>query len=98
MVLEHFSLPPRRVGDTGTQQHKTLLDIERSSSSNNSEHPSSLQGLSSLSLSSMEKSSAAKEYSKGAWTPEEDRKLAEVIAVHGAKRWKTIAATAGDLF
>ncbi|XP_030471528.1 transcription factor MYB23-like [Syzygium oleosum] len=43
----------------------------------------------------MEKSSAAKEYSKGAWTPEEDRKLAEVIAVHGAKRWKTIAATAG---
>ncbi|XP_048130511.1 transcription factor MYB3-like [Rhodamnia argentea] len=43
----------------------------------------------------MEKSSAAKEYSKGAWTPEEDGKLAEVIAVHGAKRWKTIAAKAG---
>ncbi|KAF8026875.1 hypothetical protein BT93_F3386 [Corymbia citriodora subsp. variegata] len=43
----------------------------------------------------MEKSSAAKENSKGAWTPEEDRKLAEVIAVHGAKRWKTIAAAAG---
>ncbi|KAI4355438.1 hypothetical protein L6164_004213 [Bauhinia variegata] len=33
--------------------------------------------------------------SKGAWTPEEDRKLAEVIAVHGAKRWKSIAAKAG---
>ncbi|XP_054782117.1 transcription factor MYB3-like [Prosopis cineraria] len=33
--------------------------------------------------------------SKGAWTPEEDRKLAEVIAVHGAKKWKSIAAKAG---
>ncbi|KAI4329091.1 hypothetical protein L6164_021392 [Bauhinia variegata] len=33
--------------------------------------------------------------SKGAWTPEEDSKLAEVIAVHGAKRWKSIAAKAG---
>ncbi|XP_054776610.1 transcription factor MYB82-like [Prosopis cineraria] len=32
---------------------------------------------------------------KGAWTPEEDTKLAEAIAVHGAKRWKSIAAKAG---
>ncbi|GLT49728.1 hypothetical protein SLA2020_232650 [Shorea laevis] len=32
---------------------------------------------------------------KGAWTAEEDRKLAEVIAIHGAKRWKAIAAKAG---
>lgn len=32
---------------------------------------------------------------KGAWTAEEDQKLAEVIAIHGAKRWKTIAAKAG---
>ncbi|XVF86894.1 hypothetical protein PTKIN_Ptkin18bG0077400 [Pterospermum kingtungense] len=32
---------------------------------------------------------------KGAWTEEEDRKLAEVISVHGAKRWKTIAIKAG---
>ncbi|KAF9685294.1 hypothetical protein SADUNF_Sadunf03G0039600 [Salix dunnii] len=32
---------------------------------------------------------------KGAWTAEEDRKLAEVIAIHGAKRWKTVAAKAG---
>ncbi|KAJ6415838.1 hypothetical protein OIU84_004601 [Salix udensis] len=31
---------------------------------------------------------------KGAWTAEEDRKLAEVIAIHGAKRWKTVAAKA----
>lgn len=32
---------------------------------------------------------------KGAWTAEEDRKLAEVIAIHGARKWKTIAAKAG---
>ncbi|KAG6792243.1 hypothetical protein POTOM_001387 [Populus tomentosa] len=31
---------------------------------------------------------------KGAWTAEEDRKLAEVIATHGAKRWRTIASKA----
>ncbi|XP_065868184.1 transcription factor MYB114-like [Euphorbia lathyris] len=34
-------------------------------------------------------------FSKGPWAPEEDRKLAEVIASHGAKRWKIIAAEAG---
>ncbi|KAK4269080.1 hypothetical protein QN277_022284 [Acacia crassicarpa] len=33
--------------------------------------------------------------SKAAWTPEEDRKLAEAISVHGAKRWKSIASKAG---
>ena len=32
---------------------------------------------------------------KGAWTAEEDQKLAEVIAIHGAKRWKIVAAKAG---
>ncbi|KAH1066334.1 hypothetical protein J1N35_031321 [Gossypium stocksii] len=32
---------------------------------------------------------------KGAWTAEEDRKLAEVIKVRGAKRWKTIPTIAG---
>ncbi|XP_039030044.1 transcription factor MYB114-like [Hibiscus syriacus] len=32
---------------------------------------------------------------KGAWTAEEDSKLAEYIKVHGAKRWKTIAIKAG---
>lgn len=31
---------------------------------------------------------------KGAWTAEEDQKLAEVIAIHGAKRWKIIAGFA----
>ncbi|KAI6707372.1 hypothetical protein NL676_010334 [Syzygium grande] len=32
---------------------------------------------------------------KGAWTAEEDRRLSEYIEVHGAKRWKTIAAKSG---
>ncbi|XWS38601.1 hypothetical protein CRYUN_Cryun19dG0145000 [Craigia yunnanensis] len=32
---------------------------------------------------------------RGAWTAEEDRKLAEYIEIHGAKRWKTIAIKAG---
>ncbi|XP_022715269.1 transcription factor MYB114-like [Durio zibethinus] len=39
--------------------------------------------------------SRKREVNKGAWTAEEDRKLAEVIAVHGAKRWKTVAIKAG---
>ncbi|EOY27239.1 SANT/Myb domain - like 10 [Theobroma cacao] len=39
--------------------------------------------------------SPKREVNKGAWTAEEDRKLAEVIAVHGAKRWKIIAIKAG---
>ncbi|KAJ7951525.1 MYB transcription factor [Quillaja saponaria] len=34
-------------------------------------------------------------YIKGAWTLEQDEKLAEVIAVHGAKKWNTIAVKAG---
>ncbi|EEF27350.1 conserved hypothetical protein [Ricinus communis] len=33
---------------------------------------------------------------KGAWTAEEDRKLAQFIEVHGAKRWKTIATKAEE--
>ncbi|XP_057505373.1 transcription factor MYB3-like [Actinidia eriantha] len=36
-----------------------------------------------------------KEFNRGAWTAEEDRKLAEVIEVNGPRRWKTIAAKAG---
>ena len=39
--------------------------------------------------------STKKATNKGAWTAEEDRKLAEYIEVHGAKRWKTIATKAG---
>ncbi|KAK4773988.1 hypothetical protein SAY87_029007 [Trapa incisa] len=38
---------------------------------------------------------SSKESSRGAWRAEEDRKLAEAIAVHGPKRWKTLAAQAG---
>ncbi|GMN36890.1 hypothetical protein TIFTF001_006377 [Ficus carica] len=40
--------------------------------------------------------STKNEVNKGAWTREEDQKLAEVIAVHGAKKWKTIATIAGS--
>ncbi|KHN09838.1 Anthocyanin regulatory C1 protein [Glycine soja] len=32
---------------------------------------------------------------RGAWTPEEDRKLAQCIEIHGAKRWKTVAIKSG---
>ncbi|KAA8539468.1 hypothetical protein F0562_026160 [Nyssa sinensis] len=39
--------------------------------------------------------SIKKEVNRGAWTAEEDQKLAEVIEIQGAKRWKKIAAKAG---
>ncbi|GAB2274188.1 hypothetical protein Dimus_008956 [Dionaea muscipula] len=42
-----------------------------------------------------EGSSHKKVVNKGAWTAEEDRKLAEFIEVHGPRRWKTIAIKAG---
>lgn len=32
---------------------------------------------------------------KGAWTTDEDKKLAEYIQMHGAKKWKTVAFKAG---
>ena len=38
---------------------------------------------------------AKKVMNKGAWTSEEDRKLSEYIEIHGAKRWKTVAAKSG---
>ncbi|GFZ01145.1 myb domain protein 11 [Actinidia rufa] len=41
------------------------------------------------------KGCAKKVYNKGAWTEEEDRKLAEYIEVHGSKKWKTIATKSG---
>lgn len=41
--------------------------------------------------------SATKAINRGAWTPEEDRRLAECIEVHGAKRWNTIAIKSGAL-
>ncbi|KAH7547111.1 transcription factor MYB114 [Ziziphus jujuba] len=43
----------------------------------------------------MRKVSTKKEVNKGAWTADEDRILAEAIAIHGAKKWKTIAAKSG---
>ncbi|KAM7480611.1 hypothetical protein LguiA_028824 [Lonicera macranthoides] len=36
-----------------------------------------------------------KEVNRGAWTDEEDQKLAQAIEIHGAKKWKTVAAKAG---
>ncbi|KAE8693607.1 Transcription factor TT2 [Hibiscus syriacus] len=36
-----------------------------------------------------------KEVNRGDWTAEEDKKLAQVIEIHGPKRWKSIAAKAG---
>uniref|UniRef100_A0A2P2IZH3 Transcription factor MYB114 n=1 Tax=Rhizophora mucronata TaxID=61149 RepID=A0A2P2IZH3_RHIMU len=38
--------------------------------------------------------STKKAINKGAWTAEEDRKLAQYIEVHGAKKWKTVAVKA----
>ncbi|KAJ8646946.1 hypothetical protein MRB53_008694 [Persea americana] len=35
------------------------------------------------------------ELNKGAWTPEEDRKLSECIQIHGEKRWRLVPAKAG---
>ncbi|OMO86471.1 hypothetical protein COLO4_21136 [Corchorus olitorius] len=35
-----------------------------------------------------------KEVNRGAWTAEEDQKLAQVIEIHGPKRWKSVAAKA----
>ncbi|KAL3566329.1 hypothetical protein D5086_031744 [Populus alba] len=35
-----------------------------------------------------------KEATRGAWTAEEDQKLARVIEIHGPKRWRSIAAKA----
>ncbi|KAL6000146.1 hypothetical protein ACLOJK_034824 [Asimina triloba] len=39
--------------------------------------------------------SVQKDRNRGAWTAEEDRKLAECIAIHGDKRWRSVPAKAG---
>lgn len=41
------------------------------------------------------KTGVKKEVNRGAWTDEEDQKLAETIKIYGPKKWKTIAAKAG---
>lgn len=45
--------------------------------------------------SSQSSQGVKKEPCRGAWTPEEDHKLVQVIEKHGPKRWKYIAAKAG---
>lgn len=40
--------------------------------------------------------SPKKVMSRGAWTEEEDSKLARCVEVHGAKRWKTVALKSGQ--
>ncbi|KAI9072281.1 hypothetical protein K1719_045758 [Acacia pycnantha] len=44
---------------------------------------------------SLEANTTKLPHKKGAWTPQEDAKLAEVIAIHGASRWNSLAARAG---
>ncbi|CAK9185123.1 unnamed protein product [Ilex paraguariensis] len=46
-------------------------------------------------MASVANESIKKDINRGAWTAEEDRKLAESIEIHGAKKWKTIAVKAG---
>ncbi|KAG4973036.1 hypothetical protein JHK87_029857 [Glycine soja] len=38
---------------------------------------------------------AKKTNNRGAWTAEEDQKLAQCIEIHGAKKWKTVAIKSG---
>ena len=40
--------------------------------------------------------STKKAMSRGAWSAEEDNKLARCVEVHGAKRWKTVALKSGQ--
>ncbi|XP_042499444.1 transcription factor MYB114-like [Macadamia integrifolia] len=39
--------------------------------------------------------SADKEAKRGAWAAEEDQRLAQVVEIHGPKKWQSIAAKAG---
>lgn len=41
------------------------------------------------------KNCSRKEANRGAWTAEEDQKLAEVIEANGPRRWRSIAVKAG---
>ncbi|KAL0429930.1 UNVERIFIED_CONTAM: Transcription factor [Sesamum radiatum] len=38
---------------------------------------------------------AKKDLNRGAWAPEEDRRLYQAVHVHGPKHWTTVAAKAG---
>ncbi|KAL5559532.1 hypothetical protein UlMin_035743 [Ulmus minor] len=46
-------------------------------------------------MATMRSQCRKKETNKGAWTSEEDQKLAQVIEIHGPRRWQSIAAKAG---
>ncbi|CAI9286257.1 unnamed protein product [Lactuca saligna] len=46
-------------------------------------------------MDSKKNKSTKKEINRGAWTAEEDEKLAEAIEIHGPKKWTVIAAKAG---
>ncbi|KAJ4953025.1 hypothetical protein NE237_029857 [Protea cynaroides] len=39
--------------------------------------------------------SMKKESKKGVWTAEEDRRLAQVVEIHGSKKWESVASKAG---
>ncbi|KAL3497515.1 hypothetical protein ACH5RR_040247 [Cinchona calisaya] len=39
--------------------------------------------------------SAKRVFNRGSWTAEEDKKLAQYIETHGAKKWKTVATNSG---
>ncbi|KAI3900941.1 hypothetical protein MKX01_022718 [Papaver californicum] len=43
------------------------------------------------------KKSTSSNVNKGAWTTEEDERLARVIETHGPRKWKSIATKAGRL-
>ncbi|XP_059644209.1 transcription factor MYB3-like [Cornus florida] len=40
-------------------------------------------------------SSSKNVFNKGAWTAEEDQKLAQYVEIHGAEKWKTVAIKSG---
>lgn len=46
-------------------------------------------------MDSIKNKSSKKEINRGAWTAEEDEKLAEAIEIHGPKKWAVIAVKAG---
>ncbi|KAM5580092.1 transcription factor MYB114 [Rosa sericea] len=46
-------------------------------------------------MASEKQEPTAREFVKGKWTPQEDEKLTEAIAVHGAKKWTSLAPKAG---
>ncbi|KDP34033.1 hypothetical protein JCGZ_07604 [Jatropha curcas] len=48
-----------------------------------------------MSIAPLSSKFTKREAIRGAWTAEEDQKLAQVIEVHGPRRWRSLAAKAG---